>query len=225
MIPWERIDSVQIPGSREELLLYRRGTEFSIRVGNEELMNSRVYGSEEALARITCERIAHRREPHVLVGGLGIGYTLAAALRHLENDAVVWVVELFPAVVAWNRGPLADCADRPLEDPRVRVIEEDVSRTLRAGHADYDAILLDVDNGPEAFTRQSNDWLYGKAGLAATFNALRPGGILAVWSATPDRKFAARLRQAGFKLDDFRVPARGDRGGPNHTIWVAETPI
>lgn len=224
MIPWEFLDSAPIPGSQDELSLFRRGTEFSIRVDNEELMNSRVHGSEEALARIACRRIATRRRPHVLVGGLGMGYTLSAALRELESDADVLLVELSPAVVAWNRGPLADLAGRPLEDGRVNVLEGDVAETLRAGHACYDSILLDVDNGPEGFTRGGNDWLYGESGLAAAFRALRPGGVFAVWSVTPDRRFAARLCGTGFKVDDFPVPARGDRGGANHTIWIAETP-
>ncbi len=224
MIPWEFLDSAPIPGSRDELSLLRRGTEFSIRVNKEELMNSRVHGSEEALARIACRRIATRRRPHVLVGGLGMGYTLSAALRELESDADVLLVELSPAVVAWNRGPLADLAGRPLEDDRVNVLEGDVAETIRAGHACYDSILLDVDNGPEGFTRGGNDWLYWNSGLAVAFKALRPGGVLAVWSATPDRRFKARLCRTGFKVDDFRVPARGDRGGPDHTIWIAETP-
>jgi len=224
MIPWEFLDTVPIPGSRDKLSLFRRGTEFSIRVDKDELMNSRAHGSEEALARLACCRIATRRRPHVLVGGLGMGYTLSAVLRELESDADVLLVELSPAVVAWNRGPLADLAGRPLDDGRVHVLEGDVAESLRAGRACYDSILLDVDNGPEAFTRGGNDWLYGKSGLAAAFGALRPGGIFAVWSSTPDRRFTARLRWAGFKVDDFRVPARGDRGGPNHTIWIAETP-
>jgi spermidine synthase len=224
MIPWELLDTSSIPGSRAELSLFRRGTEYAICVANDELMNSRAHGSEEALARITCQRVATRSQPCVVIGGLGMGYTLAAALRALQSDAEVLVVELLPAVVTWNRGSLADLAGRPLEDGRVRVVEGDVADVLREGQAAYDVILLDVDNGPEGFMRGGNDWLYGKAGLAAASHALRPGGILAIWSATPDRRFSMRLRQAGFKVEDFRVPARGDRGGPDHTIWVAEKP-
>ena len=153
-----------------------------------------------------------------------MGYTLAAVLRGLESDARVLVVELSPAVVKWNHGPLADLAGRPLEDARVHVLEGDVAEVLRDRHASYDSILLDVDNGPEAFTRGGNDWLYGKSGLATAFRALRPEGVFAVWSSAPDRRFTARLRWVGFKVNDFRVPARGDQGGPNHTIWIAETP-
>lgn len=224
MIPWEFLDTAPIPGSRDELSLLRRGTEFSIRVDKDELMNSRAHGSEEALASLACRRIATRHRPHVLVGGLGMGYTLSAVLQELEADASVLVVELSPAVVEWNRGPLADLAGRPLTDARVQVLEGDVAEALRDKSACYDSILLDVDNGPEAFTRGGNDWLYGKSGLATTFRALRPGGIFAVWSSAPDRRFTARLRWVGFKVNDFRVPARGAQGGPNHTIWVAEAP-
>jgi spermidine synthase len=220
MIPWELLDSAPVPGSRGELRLYRRGEEFSIRVDAEELMSSRAHGSEEALARIACDRIADRPRPRVLIGGLGMGYTLAAALRRLCADAEVVVAELAPAVVKWNRGPLAGLAGAPLEDRRVAIVEGDVARVLQAERGGYDAILLDVDNGPEGFTRKSNDWLYARAGLAATFAALRPEGVLAVWSATPDRAFAYRLRCAGFKVEDLRVPATA-HAGREHTIWIA----
>lgn len=223
MIPWEFLDSASIPGSRETLSLYQRGTEFSIRVDEDELMNNRAHGSEEALARIACRRIALRPRSRVLIGGLGMGYTLAAALRELADDAHVLIVELLPAVVAWNRGPLADLAGRPLEDARVKVREGDAGESIRAGDATYDSIVLDVDNGPEGFTRGGNDWLYGRSGLSGAFRALRPGGNLAIWSASPDERFVSRLRRAGFKVEDFRVPARGDRG-PNHTVWIAAKP-
>lgn len=223
MNPWELLASAPVPGSRGELRLYRRGEEFSIRVDGQELMTSRAHGSEEALARISCARIADRTRPRVLIGGLGMGYTLAAALSRLGADAEVIVVELAPAVVAWNRGPLASLAGSPLEDPRVRVLEGDVAGIIRAERACYDAVVLDVDNGPEGFTRKSNDWLYARSGLAAAFAALRPGGVLAVWSATPDRGFAHRLRWAGFKVEDLRVPA-AVHAGRQHTIWIAARP-
>ena len=220
MIPWELLDSAQVPGSKEEICLYRRGEEYSIRVDRSELMNSRVHGSEEALARIACYRLADRPGPRVLIGGLGMGFTLAAALRALGRDSQVVVAELLPAVVRWNRGPLASLAGSPLEDRRVTLQEEDVGKVLQAGKGEYDAIVLDVDNGPEGLTRKGNDWLYGRAGLAAAFAALRPGGVLSVWSAASDRAFTRRLRLAGFQVDSYRVPA-GPGTGRQHTIWAA----
>jgi len=220
MIPWELLDSAPVPQSRGELRLYRRGDEYSIRVDGEELMCSRAHGSEEALARIACDRIAERQRPRVLIGGLGMGYTLSAALRRLGADAQVAVAELAPAVVRWNRGLLSELAGAPLEDPRVTVIEGDVAHIIQAERGGYDAIVLDVDNGPEGFTRKANDWIYARPGLAAIFAALRPAGVLAVWSATPDRAFAFRLRCAGFKVEDLRVPATA-HAGRQHTIWIA----
>ena len=222
MIPWELLDSAPVPGSRKgELSLHRRGTDYEIRIDREELMTSRLHGSEEALARIGCERIAARPNARVLIGGLGMGFTTAAALVELGRDAEIVVAELAPAVIRWNRGPLADLAGRPLDDPRVRVFEGDVGDAIRGAEGGFDAILLDVDNGPEGFTRKANDWLYGRAGLAATFAALRPGGIYGVWSATSDAKFAAKLRSASFTVDDLRVPARPGHGGRHHTVWIA----
>jgi spermidine synthase len=221
MIPWELLDGAQVPGNGEELRLYRRGEEFSIRVDSRELMNSRVHGSEDALAELACARVADRTCPRVLIGGLGMGYTLAAALHRLAAEARVIVAELVPAVVAWNRGPLADLAGHPLQDSRVTVREVDVARILKVEHRLYDAILLDVDNGPEGLTLKSNDWLYARAGLDAAFAALRPEGVLAVWSTIPNRVFAERLRRVGFEVDEIGVRARGPRGGRRHTIWIA----
>jgi spermidine synthase len=222
VIPWEFLDSAQVPGGDGELGLYRRGGEFSIRVAGRELMNSRVYGSEEALAELACARIADRPRPRVLIGGLGMGYTLAAALRRLGPEGRVVVAELVPAVVAWNRGPLADLAGRPLQDHRVTVREVDVAQVLGAESQAYDAILLDVDNGPEGLVRKDNDWLYARPGLTAAFAALRPAGVLAVWSSGPNQVFARRLRRAGFTVDEVRVRARDSRGGRRHTIWLAQ---
>ena len=221
MIPWEVIDSAQVPGTGGELCLYRRGDEFSIRLERCELMNSRVHGSEDALAELACARIADRTRPRILIGGLGMGYTLAAALRRLGSGARVIVAELVPAVVQWNRGPIAHLAGHPLEDERVTVFEVDVVRILKEGQQAYDAILLDVDNGPEGLTRQGNDWLYARDGLETAFSALRPGGVLAVWSAGPNRAFTRRVRQAGFEVSEIQVHARGPRGGGRHTIWIA----
>ena len=220
MIPWELLDNAQVPGSRAELCLYRRGVEYSIRVDRSELMNSRVHGSEEALARIVCARVVDRPRPRVLIGGLGMGYTLAAALRRLGPDSQVVVAELSPAVVRWNRGPLASLAGSPLEDRRVTLHEDDVGKVLQAEQGAYDAIVLDVDNGPAGLTRKGNDWLYARTGLAAAFAALRPAGVLSVWSAGPDKAFTHRLRWAGFRVDSLRVPA--GPGTPwQHTIWLA----
>ena len=221
MIPWELLDKAPVPGNSKELRLYRRGREFSIRVNGCELMNSRAHGSEDALAELACARIADRPRPRVLIGGLGMGYTLASALRRLGASARVVVAELVPEVVQWNRGPLADLAGHPLQDTRVTVREVDVARILQAEHQAYDAILLDVDNGPDGLSLQSNNWLYSPAGLDAAFAALKPEGVLAVWSASPDRSFTRRLRQAGFVVDEVPVRARGQRGGGRHTIWIA----
>ncbi|GFE61672.1 spermidine synthase [Geobacter sp. AOG2] len=221
MIPWELIDSAQASGGGE-LRLYRRGREYSIQVNGSELMNSRIHGSEEALADLACAHIAGLPAPRILIGGMGMGYTTAAALRRLGADGRVVVAELVPAVVEWNRGPLADLAGYPLDDDRVTVREQDVALVLRSEQQAYDAILLDVDNGPEAMTRRGNAWLYGRTGLEAASAALRPAGVLAVWSAGPDRAFTERLRLTGFKVDEVRVPARGKgQGGQQHTIWLA----
>jgi spermidine synthase len=221
MIPWILLDEAPIPGGRGELLLYQRGEEFSIRVhGRGELMNSRMHGSEDALATLACARLATRERARILIGGLGMGFTLAAALHELDPEAEVVVAELVPAVVAWNRGALGAVAGNPLQDPRVTVREIDVGRILKAERMAFDAILLDVDNGPEGLTRDANDWLYGPSGLVAAHEALRPGGILAVWSAAQDREFADRLRQTGFEAEEVRVRARGSKG-PRHLIWLA----
>jgi spermidine synthase len=221
MVPWEFLDIAPVPGGKGELRLYRRGEEFSIRLDRSELMNSRMHGSEEALAEIACAKVADRSHPQVLIGGLGMGYTTAAALHRLRADGQLVVAELVPAVVKWNRGPLADLAGRPLEDARVTVREIDVAQILKAEHGTCDAILLDVDNGPEGLTRKGNDWLYSRVGLDAAFTTLRPAGVLAVWSASPNRAFAQRLCEAGFEVDEVHVRARGPRGGARHTIWLA----
>ncbi|MDT8387319.1 MAG: hypothetical protein RQ736_07385 [Thiogranum sp.] len=221
MTPWTLLDSAPVPGKVGELRLYQCGAEFSIRIaGRGELMNSRVHGSEDALAEMTCARLAERVAPRLLIGGLGMGFTLAAALRQLDEPAQVQVAELVPAVVAWNRGPLGDCAGHPLEDPRATVYEGDVARLLKDGQSAYDAILLDVDNGPEGLTRKGNDWLYGEDGLNAAYTALRPDGVLAVWSAGPAEDFLQRLRKVGFEVDEVRVRAHGSKGA-RHVIWFA----
>ncbi len=221
MIPFKFLDSAKIPGNSDELYLYRRGDEFSISVNNDELMNSRVHGSEDALGELACAKIAGRPGARILIGGLGMGYTVAAALKQLGNDAWVEVAELVSTVVEWNRGVLADLAGYPLDDKRVTVQEIDVAKVLRAESRAYDAILLDVDNGPEGLTRQRNNWLYTEQGIDAAFTALRSKGILAVWSASSDRAFLRRLRKIGFKVEEVSARARGTRG-PRHTIWLAQ---
>jgi spermidine synthase len=194
MISWKLLDRAPMPGSGEELRLYQRDTEFSIKAGNYELMNSRLHGSEDALAEVVCQKITKHTGARVLIGGLGMGYTLRSALNGLGAKAQVVVVELVPAVVKWNRGVLADLAGSPLEDNRVTLHEADVAQMIETAKCDYNAILLDVDNGPQALTREDNDWLYSFKGLKTAFAALRPGGVLAIWSSGPDPAFARRLR-------------------------------
>jgi len=221
MTPWILLDSAAVPGSGGELRLYQRREEFSIRiVGRGELMNSRVHGSEDALAEHTCARLVGCQKPRLLIGGLGMGFTLAAALRHIGDQAQLVVAELVPAVVAWNRGPLGLHTGHPLLDPRVSVREGDVAGMLETGQQAYDAILLDVDNGPEGLTRRENDWLYSINGLSAAYTALRPQGVLAVWSAGPDQNFLQRLRKVGFEVDELRVRGHGSKG-VRHIIWFA----
>lgn len=219
MIPWETIDTAAIPGGSETLRLKRRGTEFSIMLGTNELMNSRLSGSEEALARLTIERLA-APAPRILIGGLGLGFTLRACLPLLPAQARVTVVELVPAVVAWARGPLAALHDDSLDDKRVTILEDDVGQTIRSSKAAWDAILLDVDNGPEGLSRTGNDALYTSAGLAAARTALTPGGVLSVWSAGPDRRFTRRLQASGLKVEEITVRAGTTKRGARHVIWL-----
>lgn len=219
MLPWMLLDSTQVPGDGGEMRLYQRGSEYSIRVGGYELMNSRVFGSEDELAGIVCTRLTH--PTNLLIGGLGMGYTLAGVLRRTNENARVVVAELVPAVVQWNRGPLAPLAGNPLADPRVTVREQDVGTVIRDARNAFDAILLDVDNGPSALTSKANERLYGLRGLQAAAAALRPQGILAVWSAGPDPAFTKRLQQAGFTAEEVRVRARGKAGGSRFLIWIA----
>jgi spermidine synthase len=220
MIPWLVLDTAQVPGGGE-LRLKQRGAEFSIMLGQDELMNSRLSGSEEALATIACGKIRRRKTPRILIGGLGMGFTLRAALAALEPEARIVVAELVPSVVAWARGPMAEVFGTSLTDPRVSVREADVGEVIRSGAAAFDAILLDVDNGPEGLTRKTNDALYDLKGLSIARMALRPGGVLAVWSSGPNPKFTWRLRKAGFAVEEVRARANGPRGGARHVIWIA----
>ena len=221
MIPWQLLDCVPVPGENTELSLYKRGKDFSIRVGTSELMNSRSHGSEEAMAELACSKIASLPSPRVLIGGLGLGYTLSAALDRLGTGGQVVVAELVPAVVTWNRGPLAELTGHPLDDKRVSVREIDVALLLQAEHDAYNAILLDVDNGPRALTKKQNNWLYSSAGLDAAFAALRPAGVYALWSASPNSAFTHRLRKVGFRVEEQRVRALGTGKGGYHIVWLA----
>lgn len=223
LIPWNLLGTAQIPGGGE-LRLLRRGTEFSIKLGQNELMNSRLSGSEEALATLVCERLQGSKQPRLLIGGLGMGFTLRAALSKLAADAHVVVVELVPEVVAWARGPMAEVFGDCLNDPRVSIREMDVGLLMRAERPAYDAILLDVDNGPEGLSREANDALYNTSGLAMAHAALRPGGVLAVWSSGPDPRFTQRLMKAGFDVDEKKTRASRKGGGARHVIWIATRP-
>lgn len=221
MIPNRLIDSAPVPGNGGELRLYQRGETFSMMiVGRGELMNSRMHGSEDALAELTCARLAQCPAPRLLIGGLGMGFTLAGALRCMGEQGKVVVAELVPAVVTWNRGPLGALTGHALDDPRVTVREGDVARLIKAGQCTYDAILLDVDNGPEGLTRKENDALYSMDGLNAAYAALRPQGVLAVWSAGPAADFLQRLHKVGFEVEEVRVHAHGTKGA-RHVIWFS----
>ncbi len=224
MIPWEEIDRAEVPGHEGEVTLLKRGTEFSIRTAGTELMNSRLHGSEDALAELTCSRVKRKSGRRLLIGGLGMGYTLAAALEQSEPDTLITVSELIPAVVRWNREQLGHLAGMPLDDPRVSVEEEDVVETIRKRKSAWDAILLDVDNGPYGLTRKANDRLYGRSGLKTSFSALRPEGILAVWSSGANDAFTRRLKQCGFQAQTVTVRARKSGKGGRHNIWIAEKP-
>jgi spermidine synthase len=221
MIPWVKIDTAHIPGTDAELRLMKRGAEFSIMLGTNELMNSRLSGSEAALATLAVKKLEANKKPHLLIGGLGMGFTLRAALAVLEAGARIVVAELVPAVVAWGRGPMAEIFGGSLNDTRVSIQEVDVTEIIRSSRSKFDAILLDVDNGPEGLTRKANDGLYSAAGLSAAHTALRPGGVLAVWSSGPNPPFSKRLRAAGFDVNEVAVRATGRGGGARHIIWIA----
>ena len=221
MIPWEKLDTARIPGTDDELRLMRRGKEFSIMLGTNELMNSRLSGSEAALATLAAKKIEKVAKPHMLIGGLGMGFTLRAALARARQQGA-------------NRGGRTGAGGRRLGarpdggnfwrqpgDPRVSIREADVTEIIRTHRSKFDAILLDVDNGPEGLTRKANDALYSSAGLKAAHTALRPGGVLAVWSSGPNPAFAKRLRGAGFDVNEVNIRATGRGGGARHVIWIA----
>jgi spermidine synthase len=220
MIPREYLGSAHVPGG-QELKLYRRGKDHMIVLDRNELMSSRMSGSEKQLALMTIERLKDRRAPHLLVGGYGMGFTLRAALGVLDGSARVTVAELVPEIIEWARGPMVDLMDGCLDDPRVELLIEDVVPVIGRARSRYDAILLDVDNGPDGLTAAANDRLYSTAGLEAAKVALKPGGILAIWSAGSDDAFTRRLRQSGYLVDEVAVKARDNGKGPRHVIWFA----
>ena len=207
-----------------ELRLMQRGHEFTIFLNSNELMSTRVSASEEALATMSCERLAGRPAPHLLIGGYGMGFTLRAALAALGDDASVTVAELVPEIIDWAQGPMEALTGDCLQDPRVIVVKDDVAMLIDAARKGYDAILLDVDNGPDGLTRRANDRLYSPRGLAAAMSALKRNGILAVWSAEPDKAFTKRLESAGFAVDEVRVRERHGGKGARHTLWFARKP-
>lgn len=219
MLPWIHLDTAAVPGGGE-LKLMKRGSEFSIMAGSNTLMNSRMFGSEVALARLACEHLRPRHNASLLIGGYGMGFTLRAALAQARADTQMTVVELVPAVLQWAAGPMAALTADGLSDPRVTTHQGDVADVIAAARARFDAILLDVDNGPDGLGRTANDRLYGLQGLQAARRALKAGGLLAVWSAAPDARFAGRLQQAGFTVTEIKSRAHGDRGG-RHVIFNA----
>ena len=216
------LDTTPLPDGGA-LCLFEYGEDFVIKLeGGKggQLMNTRTHGSEDALGRIPCQRVASRPAPRVLIGGLGMGFTLAAALEHMGKNGEVVVAELLPAVIEWNRGPLGAKADYPIRNSRAHVVCADVAEVIRNEPGGFDAIMLDIDNGPEGLTQSANSWLYSVAGLGSCARALRKGGILAVWSASADQRFSADLRKAGFDAEEVKVYAHGNRG-TRHTIWLA----
>lgn len=219
---WKLLDEADIPGGKDRLRLYQGKDDFFIRFNSVsgELMSSRKYGSEQALGSLPCQRIKNRKKARVLIGGLGMGFTLAAALNELGKDAEVTVAELIPAVVEWNQGPLGERSGYPLNDSRTRVYTGDVYNLLQENQRGFDVIAMDVDNGPEGLTVKDNDKLYSGAGILLAQKALKPGGILAYWSAGPDPAFNKRLRRCGLTVEEIPVFAHGNKG-TKHTIWLA----
>jgi spermidine synthase len=218
---WNLLGEAPIPDTNQSLFLYQGKDDFFIKIsGGLELMSTRKHASEDALGCLPCKRLKQPETARVLIGGLGMGFTLAAVLEVVGAEAEVVVAELIPEVIEWNRGPLGGCSGYPLRDPRTRVHLGDVAKLLQKSHGCFDVIALDVDNGPEGLTKRANDWLYTIPGIAAARDALRPGGVLAYWSAYPDQAFRSRLKRIGFKVEEITVFAHGKKGA-RHTIWLA----
>ena len=223
MTPRELIGTAEVPGG-PPLRLFRRGADFMIVLERNELMSTRMSGSEVALGTMTCDRLSNRPAPRLLIGGYGMGFTLRAVLERLGADARITVAELVPGIIEWARGPMAELTAGCLDDPRVTLDMGDVAESIRRTSGEYDAIMLDVDNGPDGLTRPANDGIYSAGGLAAAMHALKPGGTLAIWSAAPDPLFARRLAKAGSAVDEVRVRARDNGKGATHIIWFARRP-
>ena len=220
MIQRELLGTAQVPGG-EELKLYAHGRDFMIVMGHNELMSTRMRGSEELLATMALERLDHPAAPHLLIGGYGMGFTMRAALAAMDPQGRVTVAELVPEILDWAKGPMAGMTGNCLDDRRVTLWPGDVGDVIVLNPGEYDAILLDVDNGPDGLVRPANNRLYSRIGLETARKALRPGGVLAVWSAGPDKAFNRRLEKAGFEVDEVTVRARANGKGPKHTIWFA----
>lgn len=225
MIPWKEIDRARVPGEDNELILRQRGDEYSIQIQGTELMNSRAHGSEEALASLSLARVHQKTGRKILIGGLGMGFTLAQALALSTPNTKILVAELIPEMISWNIHHLGHLAGRPLQDPRVESKVTDVTDIIKKSKATWDAILLDVDNGPAGLTRDSNNRLYSRSGLKASFSALTPGGVLGIWSAENDPAFTRTLKKCAFLAQAVPVRARHTGKGGRHTIWIAEKPI
>jgi len=219
MRPWKLLASTSVAGEAHDMKLYQRGDEYSIKTGYSELMNSRMHSSEDILAELGCKNLQHKADAHVLIGGLGMGFTLAETLKHTHKQANITVAELVPAVVEWNQSHLAELAGNPLQDNRVSIFQGDVGQLIRESNHTFDAILLDVDNGPEGLTRQENGALYSLNGLKAAKKALKPQGTFAVWSAFPEPRFTKRMKQAGFQTKEVPCRAHGKKGS-KHMIWL-----
>lgn len=221
MTPREVIGVAEVPGG-EPLRLVRHGRDFIIMLERNELMSSRMSGSEEALAEMTLDRLSDPANARLLIGGYGMGFTLRAALRRLGPKGWACVVELVPGIIEWARGPMAELADGCLDDPRTQLVMGDVGAEIARSRGSWEAILLDVDNGPDGLTRDANDGLYTMRGLEKARTALAPGGVLAVWSAGPDPAFSRRMRDAGFAVEEVQVRARSNGKGPRHVIWFGK---
>jgi len=219
---WTLLGEAPIPDSEQSLSLYQGKDDFFIKIssGGGELMSTRKHGSEDALGALPCQRLSNRESARVLIGGLGMGFTLAAVLKEVGPGAEVTVAELIPEVVDWNRGPLGERSGFPLNDPRTKVHLGDVAKLLRRQRGYFDVIALDVDNGPEGLTQSANDWLYSMPGIIVAQEALTANGLLAYWSAGPDQAFHDRLRRCGFLVEEVSVHAHGKKGA-RHTIWLA----